>query len=183
MKNPEIKNDNFYINGEQWNIASDVTVGRLPELEKLLHHFINGIALTEQQLILKGVYDDLNEVKVIDAGRKIYNLLNATNVVSKNQVNPKMLVATMFINRKGEDLTKWDMALAEEKLNLWKSVPAAFFLDLADKQLEGILTGIYGISQAYSKAMIEIGNKRMVDVSEKIQKHGTKSKRKLKTNG
>lgn len=183
MKIPEIKNDSFYINGEQWYISGDVTVGRLPELEKIMHHFINGVELTEQQLILKGVYDDLNEVKVIDAGRKLYNMLNATIVVNNNKVNPKMLAATMFINRKDEDLSKWDMALATEKIKAWEKVPCSFFLQLADKQLNDILRGIYGISQAYSQAMINIGNQRVADVTEKTLKLGKKSAKKLKTNG
>jgi hypothetical protein len=172
-----VKNDSFTLDGVQWHIEDDVTIGRLPELEKMLHHFINGVELTEQQLILKAAYDDLNEVKVVDAGRKLYNLLNATIIKNATSINPKLLIATMFINREGEDLTKWDVALAESKIKQWSKYTGGFFFELADRLSSGILIKIYGISEAYSKAMIKVGESRVVDVTAKKQKRGTKSKK------
>jgi len=172
-----VKNDTFTLDGVQWHIEDDVTIGRLPDLEKMLHHFINGVELTELQLILKSAYDDLNNVKIVDAGRKLYNLLNASILKNATDVNPKLLIATMFINRENEDLKKWDISLAESKIKQWEAYRGSFFLNLADRQLKDILVKIYGISEAYSKAMIQVGESRVAAATEKMQKHGIKLKK------
>lgn len=161
MKKIKLENDSFELNGDQWHVADDVTIGRLPELEKVLHHFINGVDVAEQQLILKECYDDMNTMKFAEAGRKLYNLYNATVVKKSGMPHPKLLIATMFINKKGEDLTKWSMETATEKLKAWEGAESAFFFALADKQLSDILCKIFGISQNFSEALIEVGNTRM----------------------
>ncbi len=160
MKKIDIKNDSFELNGVQWHVADDVTIGRLPELEKVLHHFINGLDVQEQQLILKEVYDDMNSMKFADAGRKIYNLYNATVVKKAGMPHPKLLIATMFVNKKDEDITKWSMDMAIEKLTAWEGAESSFFFELADRLVKDILYKIFGISENFSEAILEVGNAR-----------------------
>lgn len=185
MQKIELKNDSFELGGKLWHIADDITVGRLPELEKLLNHFINGIELGQQQVILKEVYDDMNSMKFADAGRKLYNLLNAVNIKSAGMHNVKLLIATMFINEKNENIKKWNIELANYKIDAWGDGNASFFFLLCDKLLRDILSKIFEISGSSLEALITLGNARTPNpaVTEQMPLNILKSKIKLKKNG
>ena len=185
MQKIELKNDSFELNNKTWHIADDITVGRLPELEKVLNHFINGVELGQQQIILKEVYDDMNAMKFADAGRKLYNLLNAVNVKSVGMHSPKLLIASMFINEKGEDLKKWDIELANYKISAWGDGNASFFFELSDRLLRDILSRIFEISGTSLEALITLGNARTPNpaVTEQMPLNILNSKTKLKKNG
>jgi hypothetical protein len=186
MKKIELKNDSFELNGKQWHIYDDVTLERLGELEKIIHHFINGVDLVEQQVIMQSIYKDMNEQRFADAAVKLHNFANATIVKKNGMVHPKLLIATMFINEKGENLSEWNLDIANSKIKAWEGAEAAFFLKLAEKRVTATLQLIFGISETISKALVEVGESRMrFDPPAMVTSpdSGTRSKMKSRKNG
>jgi len=179
MEKIKLENGSFTLGGKTWYVSDDISVNRLPELEKQLAHFINGVDIDKQQVILTEIYNDMNSMKFVDGGHKLVNLLNATNLKKAGMHHPKLLIATMYINEHKEDTSKWSLDIANEKIKAWGDGNVSFFFELVDTLLVGILSGIYGISGSYLEKLLQIGEARSPQVATgKTQQVGIKLKTK-----
>jgi hypothetical protein len=163
----KVTNDSFEHKGTTWYIHDDIKLIRLPEFEKLIHHFITGVELDKMGQILMSIREDLNNFKFAEAGYKIVNLTNATHAKIEGIPNVKILIATLFIDRKGEESKEWSLAFAQEKIKEWEDIGSSFFLQLSEGWLTNYFQLMFGISKEFSEAMIELGNRRLV--TEKTQ--------------
>lgn len=128
------QSDDLILNGNEYYIEFRLT----PERHKRLRTALVKIQFGEEYDIAKMVqraklsYKDLNDSKVADATVKLYNMIKHAETYETTE-DPALEACSLFILRKGEDVTKVDENLLKEKIADFKREPIArdTFLELA----------------------------------------------------
>lgn len=120
----------FDAGGVRYSVIDDISVGRYKSYQKMEMEL--GFTLSFSRIVdgLLIAYNALNERRDADAAVSIKQLLEGVTLI-KEKKPIALYVATLFINRPGEDLSEWSITLAEEKLEHWKNINANFFLGSA----------------------------------------------------
>lgn len=148
----------FKANGRRYRENRSLTVGRFEHLERLKiraqfgEEYANAVARIGQ------AYDLLNKMQFADACTLLHNVKETATHQLNNNPYPLLLIATLFINREGEDLTAWNEELAVDKINDWKLEGldvAAFFLRVP--HLLSAFTASYDGSSANTSAEMPAG--------------------------
>lgn len=70
---------------------------------------------------MKKAYSELNTMKAADASVTLFNLMEGTARKLNKHQNTFLLMCTLFVNREGEDLTRWTEPEANEKIADWEA--------------------------------------------------------------
>lgn len=110
----------FDANGHKYYVAKSIAPIRYKEYEKLLPSISFGLTFQSIYSNLSKLYAHLNAQHFADASVVCHNLMSGIrNIDDENRVHPSMLMCALFINREGEDETKYDEAFMLEKINDW----------------------------------------------------------------
>jgi hypothetical protein len=124
----------FVANGNTYTIGTaedSLTIARYKEYEKLQLEFNFDATFESVASVLKQASKDINDItlgkspnkSIIHVFAQLQTLLEkfpkAGESLSYSRANFALLLCTLFINRTGEDLTKWNREAAQEKINDW----------------------------------------------------------------
>ena len=113
--------DTFHANGHKYIIYKSLNIARYREYERL--QVMAGFGAEYSTLFngMKKAYSELNTMKAADASVTLFNLMEGTARKMNKSQNTMLLMCTLFINREGEDLTKWTEPEANEKIADWEA--------------------------------------------------------------
>ena len=143
-KKLEIIDGKFTANEVQYTVTTSLTVGRFEEYEKLQHHVGFGVDFFTMFNTLSAVYELLNKQKFADSAVKIHNTINGVSQKLENRQHPALLLCSLFMNRDGEDLTRWSDEEAIRKIEDWKKEG----FDIQDF-FRFAVTTVHGLSDVY----------------------------------
>lgn len=158
----DLSQGHFMANGNLYRIMiEDITLSRYEIYERYALEVGFGSTFEEIFETLKKIYDTTT------TGESPLKALHEASLLAMNQLHgikkyderepPSVLkFCTLFINKEGEDITKWSEHLAKEKINDWTKEGIAvqdFFL-LASSAIRGFLDAfrvVESIKEAKSK--------------------------------
>jgi hypothetical protein len=156
-KDLKITDRKFEANGRTYlvsNVAESLTVGRHMEYEKMRFQYSYLGSTEENEAILKEVSQILNDVargvgkrNILHAATLLQSQLERVNKsrtegYSDSRIQYYLMLCTLFINLEGEDVTKWSMDNATDKINDWIVEGYAFsgFFLLVNDFLKDLMT-------------------------------------------
>jgi hypothetical protein len=111
----------FEANGNKYFISDKISIARFKQYEKLVPRLTLGLDFNQVFANLKVAYESLNKQKFSDASVIIHNIMNGiTNIEDEKRVHPALLMASLVINKEGEDTRFYDEAMAMDKINDWQ---------------------------------------------------------------
>lgn len=133
----------FETPGGTYYVNDDISVGRYQHYGRLEIQL--GFNLRYSTIVdnLLTAYNALNERRDADAAVAVKNILEGVTL-AQDRKPIALYVATLIINKSGEDLSEWSEALANEKINDWKGINSSFFFGLA-------LALVRGFPERYNK--------------------------------
>lgn len=116
--------------GGRYFVSEKISVGRYQHYQRFEIQL--GFSLRFSLLVdgLLSAYNALNERRDADAAVSIKQLLEGVTLIQERKPIA-MYVATLFINKEGEDKSEWSEAMADKKMDDWKNINANFFLAAA----------------------------------------------------
>lgn len=137
----------FTANGRTFTFQS-LTVGRYKEFKKMERHFGWGVPYDQDVKDMQRVLAYLNKTEWVNAAVLINNRLERIQYFEQNNHDISILLCTLFLNEKDEDITTWDMALAESKIEAWnqEGIEATSFFYLAAHLVPGYIANLNGAS-------------------------------------
>jgi hypothetical protein len=131
VKRLDFNKNQFQANGKTYFIdgATPLTVGRFRKYEGLVNQSTFGSDFAGINETFKKIYNTLtgndgqgmNALKAInDAANMALNM--SANIVKRTEQKDHyaLLLCTLFLNTSDEDLTGWDLALANDKIKDWE---------------------------------------------------------------
>lgn len=115
----ELPSETFKANGHEYYISQSLSVRRFREFEKFRFQYGLGIGLVDARKEVIKIFKSLNEGKVADASVTSHNMANMIERLDQDKDPVVMKLCALFINRKGEDVTAYDVQVMEEKINDW----------------------------------------------------------------
>jgi 5'-3' exonuclease len=157
VKHISFNDSSFSANGKEYLIKPTLTVKRFIEYEKLQNHFAFGKTFEEIYKHLKTAIELGDKGKGIEAWSMIVNLRDGIVDKIEDRSHPALLLCSLFIVTKDEDLTKWDKQDAEEKIKDWETEGIAMmdFFRLAANLVTGFIPILDEISQGSLKMLSE----------------------------
>lgn len=149
LKKLDPTSKNFTANGKEYRIESSLSFDRWMDMQRMEVELSFG---TDLQSILKGlkdIYSALNaRDKLADASVITKNLILGVSTLDDKRIPTVLRMCALFINYKDEDRTVFTEALAQEKINDWRTEGYEIngFFQLA-------LGSIPGFLSAYSDAI------------------------------
>lgn len=130
VKSPLPQAKSFEAGGVKYFITDNISVGRYQAYQKMEMEL--GFTLSFNRIVdnLLTAYNALNERRDADAAVALKQLLEGVTLI-KEKKPIALYVATLFINTSEEDLAKWDLPMAETKIDHWKDIDSNFFLGKA----------------------------------------------------
>lgn len=160
LKKLDIEQGWFEANGVKYIVENSLSTGRFKDYEKLQHHIGFGVDFQSAFNTMKDVYEMLNKQKFADCAVKIHNYINGISQKLDDRVNPAFYMCTLFMNREGEDLTKWDEELAKRKIEDWhkEGYDVQDFFSFAVQQVTGLSLAYAEVSLSSLQAEAEAMN-------------------------
>ena len=112
--------DEFKANGVEYVIRTSLTISRFEEFEALQIEVGYGVAFREMFNNVRKAYDHLNAQKVADASVVLYNIMHGIKNNLEGRENEVLMLCSLFICRKGEDVSTYDEQLCKAKIEDWK---------------------------------------------------------------
>lgn len=154
-KRIDIKSGVFEANGHIYKVQVDqITISRFEIYEKLALEI--GISATFEDLFnsVKSIYDKLTTCEIPMKGNHessviAMNLLHGLKKYGDGEPHQVLRFCTLFINREGEDLTKWDEHMAKDKITDWEKegIAMADFFLLATGAIRGFTSAFKAIDE------------------------------------
>ena len=113
------KGSTFMANGKEYVISQKLSVERWRKYEELQLMVGMGRSFDEVWKMLKRIWDALNKGKLADASVVTHNLLWGVRDKLDQRQHPALLLCTLFINRKDEDITVYSEDFMNEKIKDW----------------------------------------------------------------
>ena len=142
----------FEANGHSYKFASQISIDRFIEFERLQAHVGFGKDFKGIHEILKDTYDLLNKSKPADAAVKVHNLLNGVGYNLEKRDHPVLQMCALFLNRADEDVKVYDEDLMSEKIADWRTEGYSIedFFQLAFNFVEGFIPILNETTQSIS---------------------------------
>lgn len=155
VKKIDIEKNSFVANGRKYTFNESLSLARYKEFEKLQIRIGFGTDFEHIFNELKDIFHDLDNQKLANSAVRIHNLMNGIAVKIDEREDPMLLTCALFINREDEDLTKFDLNLAKDKISDWveEGFDVADFFTLA-KSL------VRGFTEAYDSVSLDISEKQ-----------------------
>lgn len=153
----------FETPGGTYYVNEDITVGRYQHYQKMEIQL--GFSLRFSGIVegLLTSFNALNERRDADAAVAIKQLLEGVTLIQEKKPIA-MYVATLFVNKSGENLSEWSEALANEKIKDWTNINTGFFLGLALALVRGFPEKYNKIAELMSR--VSQTSQKMEDVIE-----------------
>jgi hypothetical protein len=137
-KMPDLNAKTFTANGKTYTRLSSLPVGRYEEYERLQIEFAFNASFENLFKAMQAAYLDLNALKAADASVKLYNALHGITAIEAKDTAACKLCA-LFLVTEGEDITKIDEALNQQKIEDWRQegIDVNYFFTLAALFING----------------------------------------------
>jgi hypothetical protein len=153
MKNINLDLGYFEADGRKFYLTETLTIERFIEYEKLQNSM--GFNLSFKQVFdsLNEIYRLINANKILDGGIKLYNLMNGIAERVDGKIHPALEICALFVIEEGEDISKYDSALAKSKIEAWKKEGYAMqdFFSLAVSLVEGFTESYIDFTENISR--------------------------------
>jgi len=121
LKHIDLSKNELPANGTDYLIKYSLTVERWKAFEKLQNHFAFGLAFDEIEKKISDSIAFANAGKGIEAWNIIYNLREGIAYRLEDREHPAMLMLSLFIVTKDEDLTTWNEEDQKKKIADWNA--------------------------------------------------------------
>lgn len=120
LKTPDFNSGIIQTSKRKYYVHSRISFNRFQRAQELMIEGSFGSSFPEIFLSIRKAYDYLNTStpKPVDAGILLYNVMHGITVLEKKQ-NPALMLAALYINYEGEDVTQCDDAALQEKIEDW----------------------------------------------------------------
>ena len=120
LKTPDFNSGIIQTKNRKYFVHSKISFNRFQRAQELMIEGAFGSSFPEIFLNIRKAYDYLNTStpKPVDAGILLYNVMNGITVLEKKQ-NPALMLAALYINYEGEDVTQCNDAALQEKIEDW----------------------------------------------------------------
>jgi predicted nucleotidyltransferase len=155
LKHIDFKDSSFTANGTEYFIKNTLTVERFMHFEKLQVHVGFGKDF-------KAIFKDLDMAitladkgKGVEAWSIILNMRNGVAQKLEDRMHPALLLCTLFVITKDEDITQWDEELGKRKIDDWRKEPFDMndFFRLAANLVTGFIPILNELTQDISKKL------------------------------
>lgn len=155
VKHIDLEASSFTANQKEYFIKPTLTVKRFIEYEKLQNHFAFGKTFEEIYKDLKSAIELGDKGKGIEAWSMIVNLRDGIAEKLEDRTHPALLLCSLFVVLKDEDLSKWDQQEAELKIKDWETEGIAMmdFFRLAANLVTNFIPILDEISQSSLKIL------------------------------
>jgi hypothetical protein len=109
----------FSTEKNEYFIKNSLSVKRFMEYEKLQNHFGFGKSFAEIVEQLNMALDYFNKGKGAEMGAVLINLRDGIAEKVEERTHPAMLLCSLFIVTKDENIARWDQQEAEAKIQDW----------------------------------------------------------------
>lgn len=106
--------------GVQYFVGTTLAVCRFEQFETLQAKVGYGVSFKELFQNISKAYGLLNEMKPMDAGITLFNILDGIRDKATGEENPILQLCALFIYEKGEDLTTYSETVTNQKIDHWK---------------------------------------------------------------
>lgn len=160
LKELNFSENAFVANGTQYFVNSSLSVERFRWFEKYQVNFGFAKDFKSIYAALKKSIELANKGKGVEAWNQVFNLYEQVGkIVDEEYVfHQAFMICALFINTDGEDLTSWDEAKAQIKINDWnkEGISATSFFQLAANLTSGYIDALEEISQSTSTLVEEM---------------------------
>lgn len=111
----------FTANGVKYLVHTSLAIERFIEFEKLQIKVGYGVDFRHLFQQINTAFNYLNDSRQADAAVMLHNLMTGVATNLEDRENPVLDLCTLYICREGEDLTKYDPVLNEQKKEDWKA--------------------------------------------------------------
>lgn len=145
LKKLDPESNEFKANGVTYYKQLDgISVGRFMYYEQYVQQAVFGTDFLSMYNSLKRIYESLTKGNDVlggwqKAAQIAYNQMASVKERSEAKNNKLLYLCTLFINKVDEDISDWDIRLADAKIDDWKKegIDMADFFLLAVKLIEG----------------------------------------------
>lgn len=151
----------FEANGNKYFISDKISIERFTQYEKLVPRLTYGLEFSQIFANLKLAYENINKSNFANSAVIIHNIMNGiTNIEDSNRVHPALLMASLVINREGEDTRFYDETIALDKIKDW--------------QTEGLdMLGFFNLSlssiQGFSETLLKYTQSQLKEISAEVE--------------
>jgi len=110
----------FTANGVNYKVIDKLSIERWKAYQKMAPRLAYGLSFEELYENLNRLYGHLNKQKFADAAVVCHNMMNGIHgIEDEKRIEPALLICALMIVRENEDLSKWDIDLARQKIDDW----------------------------------------------------------------
>lgn len=121
IKTLNLKDKEFKANGQEYFFMDKISIRRFKQYEKLVPQLTFGLSFQQIFDNLNKAYGSLNKSNFADSAVILHNIMKGIkDLDDPKRVHPALLMATLMIGRKGEDLKNYDKETALDKINDWE---------------------------------------------------------------
>lgn len=155
IKHIDLSKDSFTANGTEYLIRNTLTVERYKQFERMQNHYAFGLQFKQIYDRLEQSIDLANKGKGIEAWNVIFNLKEGIVYRIEDRQHPALLICSLFMVTRDEDITTWDEALAKRKIEDWtkEGIDINDFFQCASNFVNGFIQIYDEISQSILKGM------------------------------
>ena len=160
LKQIDFSQNSFEASGVTYHVQTSLSVERYRQFEKLQLEFGYGISFKEVFDMHKKAVELANKGKGLEAWNIIFNLMEKVGKEFNRSVHPAMLICSLFLTEKDEDLTKWDEKHAEQKIKNWndEGYDVNNFFRLASNLVTGYIETLEEVFRNTSEAEAKVRN-------------------------
>jgi hypothetical protein len=164
LKHLNFEEKTFIANGKTYRIDDSFCFERWQQFEQLEVHVGYGTTFQAFFDTDKKIYEALNKIQFVEASALLHNRMNGIKYKLENRTHPALLLCALFINYEGEEITKYDSNIAEQKVKDWSLEGYAVqdFFSLAVNLVGGFIP-VYNSLLENSLAKAKEGQNVMTD--------------------
>ena len=147
----------FTANGREYRIYPNMSFDRWRDMQKMEVELSFGVGMAQMVEKLQEQKKSLNKLDFVDASLINRDLILGVASLNDNRWPAVLRICTLFVNYKGEDITKIDEQTIAEKINDWKveGYDMGSFFQLALGAIPGFLSAYQNATQSSSQKEVE----------------------------
>lgn len=138
------------VSGQEYKILGSITVGRYQAFQVLQLEMAYGSTVRQLANGMHDTYELLNKGKPADAAVKLYNYRAAISRIDEGRNDPMLYLCSLFCVTDGEDLSRWEILDADEKIKDWANIAVEDFFSVAASSVPGLVELWVKVSQSIS---------------------------------
>lgn len=152
LKTLEKGQKEFIANGNEYRVSQSLSFDRWKDMQTLQAELGTGFSIDALTTKLKEQRASLNKMDFVDAAIINHELMLGVAGVDTGRWPTALRICTLFVNRKGEDITTINEDLINEKIDDWRKegYDMGSFFHLAFSSIPGFLSAYQTASQSSS---------------------------------